>query len=314
MIGDWDNLRAFLALAEAGSLSAAAKRLHVSHPTVARRIKILEEDVGARLFDRLPDRFQPTQTALELLHDVKEMDRVAQTIDRRAAGLSDSHLGTVRISVDETMADFLGRHLRALRENHRCIEFEIAVAHVSANLSKREADLLVRARVPDVASIIGRRLGTFAYTIYGTRALAEDVDGTDASLKALPWVGFDDAHAYMPGQAWLSALLGNRRPALRTNNGVVLANAVRAGNGVGILPCFYGDGDPGLVRLRPPLDEARVDQWLLVHQDLRTLPRVRIVMDALIGLFAAHRREIEGTSDVHVQPASEPSQPAHGPA
>ena len=104
MIGDWDNLRVFVALAEEGSLTAAAKRLQVSHPTVARRIKALEDAVGAKLFDRLPDRFQPTETALELLHDAKEMERASQSIDRRAAGLSGSHLGTVRISVDETMA------------------------------------------------------------------------------------------------------------------------------------------------------------------------------------------------------------------
>ena len=100
MIGDWDNLRTFLALAEEGSLTAAAKRLRVSHPTIARRIKALEEELGTRLFDRLPDRFQPTQPALELLHDVKEMERASQSIDRRSAGLSGSHLGTVRISVD----------------------------------------------------------------------------------------------------------------------------------------------------------------------------------------------------------------------
>jgi len=294
MIGDWDNLRVFLALAEEGSLTAAAKRLRVSHPTVARRIKALEDAVGTRLFDRLPDRFQPTETALELLHDVKEMERASQSIGRRAAGLSGSHLGTVRISVDETMADFLGRHLRRLRENHQCIEFEIAVAHISANLSKREADLLIRSRVPDLASSVGRKLGTFAHAVYGTGTFAEQIDGTDYALKALPWVGFDDEHSYMPGQTWQTSFLGNQRPVVRTNNGIVLANAIRGGNGIGVLPCFLGDADPALVRLTSILDEARADQWLLVHADLRHVPRIRIVMDALAQLFRACRTEIEG--------------------
>src|SRR3546814_7770945 len=127
MTGDWDNLRVFLALAEEGSLTAAARRLRVSHPTVARRIKALEDELGTRLFDRLPDRYQPTEQALALLHDVKEMERASLSNGRRSAGLSESHLGTVRSSVDETMAAFLGRHLARLTANHRCIEFEIAV-------------------------------------------------------------------------------------------------------------------------------------------------------------------------------------------
>lgn len=294
MINDWDNLRTFLALAEEGSLTGAARRLKVSHPTVARRIRALEKGLGTRLFDRLPDRFQPTGQALELLHDVKEMERAAHSIDRRSAGLSGNHLGTVRISVDETMAEFLGRHLAGLRENHQCIEFEIAVAHVSANLSRREADLLVRDRVPDLASVFGRKLATFAYAVYGIPAFADRAGGSEPALKDLPWVGFDDEHLYMPGQAWQTTFLGNRRPAVRTNNGVVLATAIRGGNGVGVLPCFIGDADPALVRLTPILDSARVDQWLLVHADLREVPRVRIVMDALGRMFRVRRSEIEG--------------------
>lgn len=297
MIGDWDNLRVFVALAEEGSLTAAAKRLQVSHPTVARRIKALEDTVGAKLFDRLPDRFQPTETALELLHDAKEMERASQSIDRRAAGLSGSHLGTVRISVDETMAAFVTRHLRDLRENHQCIEFEISVTHISANLSKREADLLIRFHVPDLASIVGRKLATFAYAVYGTADFARQVDGSDETLRALPWVGFDSEHSYMPGQAWQADFLGDRRPAVRTNNGIVLANAIRGGNGIGVLPCFLGDADPALARLTPVLDAARVDHWLLVHADLRNVPRIRIVMDALARLFADCRKEIEGEID-----------------
>lgn len=296
MIGDWDNLRVFLALAEEGSLTAAARRLRVSHPTIARRIRALEDELGTRLFDRLPDRFQPTEQALELLHDVKEMERASQSLERRSVGLGDPNLGTVRISIDETMAEFLGRHLVELTANHRCIEFEIAVAHISANLSRREADLLIRDRVPDLASLVGRKLATFTYAVYGATACADRCAGSVAALKDLPWVGFDDDHQYMPGQAWQAAFLGNRRPAIRTNNGIVLANAIRGGNGIGVLPCFIGDADPDLSRLSPVLDEAATDQWMLVHADLRNVPRVRIVMDALVELFRAHRPEIEGAA------------------
>lgn len=294
MISDWDNLRVFLALAEEGSLTAAARKLKVSHPTVSRRVKALEDELGTRLFDRLPDRFVPTLAATHLLDEVRAMEQAAQALARRSAGLTDTHLGTVRISVDETMAEFVSRHLMKLRENHRCIEFEIAVAHISANLSRREADLLIRNTLPDSANLVGRKLGRFAYAVYGTRAFAADCDGSEASLRALPWIGFDDDHVYMPGQQWQVDLLAGRAPEVRTNNGVVLYHAIHDGHGVGVLPCFLGDRDPGLVRLTPILSEVVVDEWLLVHRDMRSLPRIRVVMDALVKLFQDTRTEYEG--------------------
>jgi DNA-binding transcriptional LysR family regulator len=294
MISDWDNLRVFLALAEEGSLTAAARKLKVSHPTVARRVKALEDELGSRLFERLPDRFVPTLAATHLLDEVRAMEQAAQALARRSAGLTDTHLGTVRISVDETMAEFISRHLMRLRENHRCIEFEIAVAHISANLSRREADLLIRSTLPDSAHLVGRKLGRFAYAVYGVRGFASDCDGSDDALRALPWIGFDDDHVYMPGQQWQVELLKGTAPEVRTNNGVVLYHAIHNGHGVGVLPCFLGDKDPALVRLTPILSDVIVDEWMLVHRDMRSLPRIRVVMDALVKLFQDTRAEMEG--------------------
>ena len=294
MISDWDNLRVFLALAEEGSLTAAARKLKVSHPTVARRVRALEDELGSRLFERLPDRFVPTLAATHLLDEVRAMEQSAQALARRSAGLTDTHLGTVRISVDETMAEFISRHLMRLRENHRCIEFEIAVAHISANLSRREADLLIRNRFPDSAHLVGRKLGRFAYAVYGVREFASQCDGNRDSLRALPWIGFDDDHLYMPGQQWQVDLLEGLTPEVRTNNGVVFYHAIHEGHGVGVLPCFLGDKHPDLVRLTPILDDVIVDEWMLVHRDMRSLPRIRVVMDALVKLFQDTRAEREG--------------------
>ncbi|WPZ33890.1 LysR family transcriptional regulator [Thalassobaculum sp. OXR-137] len=294
MISDWDNLRVFLALAEEGSLTAAARKLKVSHPTVARRVKALEDELGSRLFERLPDRFVPTLAATHLLDEVRAMEQSAQALARRSAGLTDTHLGTVRISVDETMAEFISRHLMRLRENHRCIEFEIAVAHISANLSRREADLLIRNRFPDSAHLVGRKLGRFAYAVYGVRDFAKACDGSPESLRALSWIGFDDDHLYMPGQQWQIELLQGRAPEVRTNNGVVFYHAIHEGHGVGVLPCFLGDKHPALTRLTPILDDVVVDEWMLVHRDMRSLPRIRVVMDALVKLFQDTRAEMEG--------------------
>ena len=293
MIADWDDLRVFLTLSREGNLTATARRLEVSHPTVARRIKSLEDTIGARLFDRLPDRFALTAAGEQLLADAQAMERAAESIDRRSAGLTDTAQGTVRISAGEAMTAFLARHLPRVRRNLQCVEFELTASHMLANLSRREADLLIREQVPDLASIVTRRLGRVAYAIYGSPDLKVTDAGRD-TLRRLPWIGFDDDHNYMPGQSWVLELLEGARPGVRVNNWLVLQEAARAGAGIALLPCYLGDGDPALRRIGTILEEVAADQWLLVHRDLRDLPRVRAVMDVLIQLFQDERSAIEG--------------------
>ena len=290
---DWDDLRVFLTLARAGRLSTAARQLKVSHPTVARRMQSLESRVGARLFDRLPDRFVPTAAGEELLADAQAMERAAESIQRRSAGLSDTARGVVRLSAGEAITAFIARHLPRLRQRLQHVEFELAESHMLANLSRREADLLIREQVPDLASLVTRRLGRVAYAVYGAATLAVE-DSSSEALRRLPWAGFDDDHSYMPGQTWTHDLLAGGRPVVRVNNWLLLREAVRAGAGIAVLPCYLGDVDPVLRRIGGVIDEVEADQWLLVHRDLRALPRVRAVMDALVTLFQDERAVIEG--------------------
>jgi DNA-binding transcriptional LysR family regulator len=290
---DWDDLRVFLTLATEGRLSAAARKLEVSHPTVARRIKALEDAIGARLFDQLPDRFVLTAAGEELLADAREMERAAESIERRSVGLGDTTHGTVRISAGEAMTAFLASHLGRLRQNLNCVEFELVASHTLANLSRREADLMIREQVPDIASIVTRRLGRVAYAVYGSRDLKIAGTSRDA-LKAMPWIGFDDEHEYMPGQSWILALLDGARPQVRVNNWLILHEAVRASAGLSVMPCYVGDADPELRRIGPVLSEVATDQWMLVHRDLRALPRVRAVMDAVVRLFQEERATLDG--------------------
>jgi DNA-binding transcriptional LysR family regulator len=302
MLADWDDLRVFLALAREGKLTAVARRLGVSHPTVARRVKQLETAVGTRLFDRLPDRFALTAAGEGLRGDVEAMEDAAASIDRRSAGLADPVHGTVRISAGEAMTAFLAGNLARLRRDLQCIEFELVASHMLANLSRREADLMIRDQIPDLASIVTRKLGRAAYAVYGAVEL-KVADASRDGLQRIPWLGFDEEHAYMPGQAWLLALLEGRRPAVRTNDWLVLRDAVRSGAGVTVLPCYLGDSDSRLQRVGPILKEVAPDQFLLVHRDLRALPRVRAVMDAIIRLFQEDRGLIEGRQPARTGPA-----------
>jgi DNA-binding transcriptional LysR family regulator len=289
---NWDDLRVFLALAREGTLVKTAKTLGVSHPTVSRRVQALEQTIGARLFERLPDRFVPTAAGEELLADTEAMEKAALSINRRSAGLSDTVSGVVRLSAGEAMAVLVARHLPWLRGRLQQIEFEVVESHTLANLSRREADLLIREQVPELAGIVTRKLCNVAYAIYAARKLALTRTAM-AALVDLPWAGFDEDHSYMPGQHWVQKQIG-RRPEIRVNNWLILHEAVRVGSGLAVLPCYLADQDPKLRRVGGVLPEVSTEQWLLVHRDLRALPRVRAVMDALVELFRQHRPHLEG--------------------
>src|SRR3546814_16922844 len=116
------------------------------------------------------------------------------------------------------MAEFLVRHLARLTANHRCIEFEIVVAHIPANLSRPEADLLIRDRVPDLASLVGRKPATFDYAVYPVPALARGCDGSPDALRALPRVGFSDSTPYITGHAGHASVLGHRSAPIIAHN------------------------------------------------------------------------------------------------
>ena len=154
----WDDMQVFLAVARKGNLSAAARELKVTQPTVGRRLRALEKSLSARLFDRLPDGFVPTPAGEELLPLAEAMENTAAAIERRRATLADRVSGTVRLSVFEISAQFLTDHLADLQARLPEVEFEVAISHQNANLSKREADLVLRACLPENPALIARKL------------------------------------------------------------------------------------------------------------------------------------------------------------
>ena len=298
MTMNWDDMRVFLAVARDGSLSAAARHLKVTQPTVGRRLGQLESDLGTRLFDRLPEGFVPTQAGEELLPIAEDMEKAAHALQRRQATLADTVSGTVRLSVFEVPAQFVTMHLPAIRANLPEIEIELSVNHMNANLSRREADLVLQVCLPDTPGLIARKLGELSYAVYGSRAYVAATPAARGNKRYqdCEWIAFDDDHVYFDGQTWLREKLAGRAPAIRMNNGHAIHDAVRNGAGLGVLPCFAGDSDPDLVRLTAPIQGVESDLNLVVHRDLKKVPSVRAVMDELIRLFKQEAPRLAGRS------------------
>jgi DNA-binding transcriptional LysR family regulator len=296
MTANWDDMRFFLAVAREGNLSAAARLLKVTQPTVGRRITGLEETLGERLFDRTPDGFIPTNAASDMVPIAETMEKTASALLRRRAAKESMPRGTVRLSMQEAIAQFLCQNLPELKSRLPEIEIELVVDHLDKDLSRHEADLLIRECLPDNPALIVRKLAEFSSAIYGS---AEYVSKSSAAKSEgrymdCDWVGYDEEHAYFQNQKWLLERLNGRLPEVRTNNAMVLHNAVRAGAGLGIMACFTGDNDPSLVRVSAPIPNLRRDLHLVVHRDLRRSVAVRAVMEVVHDIFKREKRDLLG--------------------
>lgn len=300
---NWDDLRIFLAVSRARSLSGAARALRITQPTVGRRLKTLESELGTALFDRLPDGMVLNAAGEELLPLANSMEATALAVDRRQAGFSQDVRGTVRLSVWESFAPFVADHWPALKARLPEVDLGLSGTHVHADLSRREADLLIRECLPTNPSLIARKIGCYAFAVYGAPdyIAANPAAKEEARYSKCAWVGFDEDHAYFLNQAWLLEKLRGGLPGLRVNNALVLQDAVCKGCGLGVLPCFSGDNNAALQRLTGPLPDITRDLYLVVHRDVRRAPAVRAVMDALIEIFRQNTARLMGEQGTEIK-------------
>ena len=284
---EWDDLRVFLAVAQAGSLRRAARVLRVGQPTVGRHVRHLERSIGARLFERSPDGHRLTREGQDLLPMAQSMADAATAIDRRRAAFGADAGGAVRVVAGEWVSRFLAPRLAGLAGAHDDLTVTLAESHLDPDLERREADVFVRHGLPARGRLTRIGLGSMAAAIYGARGFVEAHPDakSDARWRRCAWVAYDAPHEYFRSMAWLAERLGDRAPRVRASRIALQLEAIRAGAGLGILPCFVGDTDPGLVRLTAPIDELEADYWLLVHPDLRAVPRVRRVIDWIRTVF-----------------------------
>ncbi|MRX51351.1 LysR family transcriptional regulator [Paracoccus sp. S-4012] len=289
-IDNWDDLRLFLAVARAGTLSGAAREIGVNHSTVFRRIGAFEEALGVRLFDRLPNGYALTAAGEAMQESALRVEAEIAALDRRVTGQDLRLSGVVRITTVDMLAQgLLPRHLLAFLRAYPGIEVELTVGNATLNLTRREADVALRVGNQPPETLVGRRVGRLAFAVYGAAA-AE----ATAPLTEQPWIGFDAEHA--PLVRAFSEFLPGVRPAFRVNSVAAAIAAARAGIGLATLPCGIADLDPGLTRVAPLPESFTLDLWLLTHEDLRRTARIRAFLDFMAEALAQEAPLLEGAA------------------
>lgn len=315
---DWDDVRHFLALARTGSVRAAGSLLGVSHSTVARRVEGLEQRLGVRLFDRHRDGYLLTDAGREMVAGAERVEGEMAALERGLAGQDARLEGPVRVTcTDSFIARILLRALGRLCEQHPGIELELDADAKNLDLSKREADVALRALVPAAAPpehLIGRRLVPITLCNYAGTAHAARLD-PEAGGRPARWIGSNLPRVLeelAASSSYPEVPIWGAFPSME-----VMAEAARAGLGWVMLPTYAGDPDPGLTRLPKPDLRHVADFWLLSHRDLRDNARLRAAREAIATGLADHAALFRGEAEAWretapLRPDLAPGQDASG--
>lgn len=290
-----DDLHLIRAIADAGSLSAAARQLGVNHSSAFRRLGALEHQLGARLFERARDGYTATPAGEAALATVGHLLDELDALHTRLAGADMRPFGVVRLTTTDTLIDVLGPMLAAFRTAHPEITLELIVSNAFFTLSRRDADVALRPAAEAPEHLVGRRLSTLATGLYGTPAHLKSLQH-GADVRTLPWAAPDDGLSHLASARWIAREVAPERIVFRASTLMGLAMAAQQGLGVAALPCCLADRDRRLRRLSPPLPEMATALWLLTHPDLRRVARVRAFVAFASTWLEARQPELDGTA------------------
>lgn len=288
---DWEQQRTFLAVLDTGSLSGAARALDLAQPTVRRRIEALEAALGVALFARVPNGLMPTDTALALADPARAMAHAADAFVRAASGPADAVAGLVRLSASDVIAiEVLPPILAALRRKHPDLIIALSPSNRVEDVLRRESDIAVRMVPPTQDALVARRIGPIPLGLHAHRdyLAAAGTPMTLADLDGHTLIGTEHDTAMLRALRDTGLSLSVADFGFRSDDDLAHMAAIRAGIGIGICQIPLARRDPALVHLMPDGFRFDLDTWLVMHEDMRRVARVRAVFDAVARGLAAY--------------------------
>jgi len=281
---DWNQLRAFLETAEAGSLSAAARKLGQTQPTLSRQVAALEQSLGLTLFERVGKAMALTSTGLELLGHARVMGAAAHELSLAATGRSEEVEGLVSVATSDAVAAYLmPKILMHIRQAAPGILVEVVASDGFTDLQRREADIAIRHVRPEQPNLIGRFLRQSSACFYASEnwVLEHGIPRTAEDAVQHDFVGLDRAGHYLHHLQALGLMLSNANFRIYAGNSVTYWEMVRQGLGIGAMMEEVARETSGVVRVLDDVVPVQLPIWLVTHREIRTARRIRIVFDLL---------------------------------
>ena len=275
---DWSLIRSFLAVSETGSLSAAARKLGVSQPTLSRDMQALESVSGLNLFKRTTRGLQLTQSGQSLVEAAARMATAADDFNRQASGMSTELEGSVRISANEIVGIFLlPAVLKSFRDLHPGVQIELVISNKASSLSKREADIALRMFKPTQPDLVARRLPDMALGFFAHRDYVKQFGPLDKleELQGHTIIGYDESTEFIEGAAQLGFHLVRENFALRTDHLLAQVNLARAGAGIVGTHVELARHWPELVPVMSWVPLPSLEFWIVCQSDVQYNSRIR---------------------------------------
>lgn len=292
----WDLFGTFLAVMRDGSLSSAARALRVAQPTVRRQIEDLEAALGIVLFTRSQAGLRPTAAATDLLPFAQTMAATVAAGIRSASGAGKSDHGTVRLTCSEVVGvEILPPLLASFQRDHPGIDIELVPTNTTEDLVRRDADIAIRMTRPRQSGLVAKRIadveiGLFAHSDYLARYPAPATISQLALGHSL--IGEDQGRSIIEALAASGVELERSDFCFRADSDLAQLAALRAGLGIGICQARIAERDDSLRRVLPALG-INLEVWIVMHEDLKCVPRVRTLFDMLAETLALRYRSIE---------------------
>ena len=283
---NWDDLHYFVVVSRAGNLSRAARILDVNHSTVFRRIAGLESSLGLRLFDRKSEGYELTEAGKIIMEVASQVDADISALDLRLKRQDAQLSGTIRIATSDILiANFLPPHLLSFRQKYPGIEIDLISDNTFTNLAKREADIALRLCRNPAKELVGEKIAELGWALYASQSYLTEHGRPDSPEELVSHfiVSGDESMPQITATSWLMSYAPEEAVVLRSNSAMNLFSAIKAGIGMGMLPCHIGDAEPTLEAVFPPGAALTSDLWVLTHSELRKTAAVNAFMEHMIN-------------------------------
>ena len=275
---NWDDLRFVLAVAEAGTVSEAARRIGVNHATVLRRVAAFEQRHGSAIFEKTRVGYAIPPDRLRVIEALREVDRAVQAVSRLMLGNLAPLSGAIRLTSTDSLCQIaLPPMLAEIRIKAPDLRFDLYSTNAHLELGRLQADITVRPALQLPDDLFGIRCAQLGFAAYTSAC-------NDPLVR---WLGIGGPSARSVASAWLDANVDPAHIVGAADSFLILREMAAAGQGRAILPCFLGDGDPRLIRLHSVVPRMSVNLWVASHVDLADTPRIRSVRDLLADALRA---------------------------
>ncbi|MCG2666323.1 LysR family transcriptional regulator [Bradyrhizobium sp. GCM10023182] len=295
MTWQWDDIRFFLAVSRAGSLSAAARTLGVGHVTVGRRIALLEKQLGVTLLNRNPDGFVTTPAGEAILRQCAAMESAAADLERIVAGHDALLKGSVRVATTEALGyQLVAPAIATLRKSHPELRVDLITGVRTLDIARREADLAVRFARPSASDLICRKLGDVAFSLYASKRYlaSKGAPKQGQGLAGFDLITYSGTPTAM-GPFFMGESIEGAQVALRSDSPFIQLRAAANHTGIAEVTCFLGDRAPDVVRVWPDRPPARRALWMIMHQDMKRAARIKAVSNAITETYRREKRTLE---------------------